>query len=150
MMEPRNPNYARSVEHLVEVAPFIQDVRIRLVDVGPGWCEMELALLPKHQQQDGYVHAGVLMTLADHTAGSAGTSLVAANEYVLTAEFNISFLHAAQGERLWCRAEVIKPGRRLMVVESSVHVGAAKKSRLVAKARGALAVLKKTDAAGET
>ena len=116
---------------------------IRLADLGPGWCEMEVDLLPKHLQQDGYVHAGVLMTVADHSAGSAGASLVGAGEYVLTAEFNISFLHAAKSERLRCRAEVIKAGRRLIVAESAVHAVGSNQSKLVAKARVVLAVLER-------
>jgi uncharacterized protein (TIGR00369 family) len=142
-MESRNADYRQAVLRIIESARFIQSVGIRLADLGPGWCEMELDLLPKHLQQDGYVHAGVLMTLADHSAGSAGTSLVGAGEYVLTAEFNISFLHAAKSERLRCRAEVIKPGRRLIVAESAVHAVEGGQSKLVAKARVVLAVLER-------
>lgn len=140
-MQTRDPNYASAIQRIVDVAPFIQDLGLRVADVGPGWCETELDLLPKHRQQDGYVHAGVMAAVADHTAGCAGTSLVAVHEYVLTAEFNISFLHAAQGECLRCRAEVIKPGRRLIVAESAVHAVNGGQSKMVAKARVTLAVL---------
>jgi uncharacterized protein (TIGR00369 family) len=144
-MQTRNPDYRSDVQQILQVAPFIQDLGLRLADVGPGYCETELILSPKHRQQDGYVHAEVLATVADHSAGCAGASLVAANEYVLTAEFNISFLHAAQGERLRCRAEVIKPGRRLSVVESAVYAFTGGDSTMVAKARVTLAVLERPD-----
>ena len=142
-MDPKNPDYQRAVETIVAIAPFIQEVAIRLDAVGAGWCDMSIALETKHLQQDGYVHAGALMTLADHTAGCAATSLVAADEYVLSAEFNISMLHAAKGETLQCRAEVIKPGRRLIVAESSVYACANGQRKLVAKARVTLAVLQR-------
>ncbi len=145
-MEARNPNYKTAVRHILEIAPFIKELGLNLIDIGPGWCESELPVVEKHRQQDGYVHAGVLATVADHTAGCSGTSLVAANEYVLTAEFNISLLHAAQGERLHCRAEVIKPGRRLIVAESAVYAEQNGQSKLVAKARVTLAVLERNDA----
>ncbi len=144
-METRSANYRAMVQDIVDTAPFIQEVGIRVADVGPGWCEMELPLLPRHLQQNGYVHAGVLATLADHTAGSAATSLVAPNEYVLSAEFNMSLLRAAKGERLRCRAEVIKPGSRLIVTESSVYVVSGEQSTLVVKARITLAVLERRE-----
>jgi uncharacterized protein (TIGR00369 family) len=149
-MNSRNPDYRRTVERIIRAANHVQDLGIQLADLGPGWCEMELVLLPRHYQQDGYVHAGVTMTIADHTAGCAGTSLIAADELVLTAEFNISFLQAATGGRLWRRAEVIKPGRRLIVAESSVYLRDAMASTLVAKARVALAVVKTERSCGQS
>ena len=144
-METKNPDYEAVVHRTIDTAHFIQDLGLRLTDLGPGWCETELTLALKHRQQDGFVHAGVLATAADHPAGCAGMSLVAPGEYVLTAEFNISFLHGAQGERLHCRAEVIKPGQRLIVAESAVHVITRDQSTLVAKARVTLAVLQRPE-----
>lgn len=145
-MEVRNPNYQAAVHDIMDAAQFIQDLGIRVVAMEPGWCEMELPLLPKHQQQNGFVHAGVIATLADHAAGAAGTTLLAASEFLLTAEFNMSLLRAARGERLHCRAEVLKPGKRLSVVESSVYVEADGRSTLVAKARVTLAALEQRSA----
>ena len=143
-MEPKNPDYMQAVQRIVDVAPFIQELEIQLADAGPGWCAMRVPLLTKHLQQDGYAHAGVYMTLADHTAGCAATTLVAADEYVLSAEFNISLLRATQGVDLFCRAEVVKPGRRLIVAESSVYAGdSVAPERLAAKARVALAVMRR-------
>lgn len=37
--------------------------------------ETRLAVREDHRQQDGYVHAGVLATVGDHTAGAAGATL---------------------------------------------------------------------------
>ena len=145
-IETNNPNYKEAVQEIFDRAPFILGLGLglELKETGPGWCETELVLAPKHQQQDGYIHAGVLASMADHTAGSAGTSLVHADEYVLSADFNISFLRAAQGHRLHCRAEVLKAGRRLIVVESAIYAVNGQESQLVAKARVTLAVLQRT------
>ena len=140
-LETNNPNYEEAVRGIFDRAPFILGLGLELKETGPGWCETELVLAPKHQQQDGYVHAGVLASVADHTAGSAGVSLIHANEYVLSTDFNISFLRAAQGQRLRCRAEVLKAGRRLIVVESAVYSVNGQESQLVSKARVTLAVL---------
>ncbi len=142
-MNTRNPNYKSATERIFETAPFITDLGIHLINVGPGRCETQLVLMPKHCQQDGYVHAGVLATMADHTAGAAATSLVGQNECVLTAEFNVIFLHPAEGKALRCRSQVLKPGRKLIVAESEVYVLGGEQTRLVAKATCTLAVLEK-------
>jgi acyl-coenzyme A thioesterase PaaI-like protein len=56
----------------------------------------------------------------------------------------LRILRAAQGERLRCKAEVLKPGRRFTVVESEVFALAEDKSTMVAKAMVTLAVLERT------
>lgn len=143
-MEPRNPQHSAAVRALFTDAPFTEDLGLRHHDDGLGWCETELALKRRHLQQTGTVHAGVLATVADHTAGGAGTSLVAADEHVLSAEFKINMLRPAVGQRLRCRAEVLKAGRRLSVVEAWVHAhgGAGNEPVLVAKATVTLAVIR--------
>lgn len=102
-------------------APFIAWLGFRLVDAGEGWVETELALRPEHLQQHGYAHAGVVTSMADHTAGGAASTIVPAGWSVLTAELGIHLLRAARGEALACRGTVVKPGRRLMVTEADVH-----------------------------
>jgi uncharacterized protein (TIGR00369 family) len=131
------------IERLFEAAPFIRDLGMELAAIAPGRCETALALTERHLQQDGVVHAGVLATMADHTAGSAGASMVGADEYVLTAEFKINLLRAARGARLHCIGTVLKPGRRLIIAESEVFDGDPQQAPLVAKAIVTLAVMTK-------
>ena len=140
--EPRNPSYRSVVERLFGVAPFIQDLGIRLADVGPGWCETALAIQARHKQQNDFIHAGVQATMADHTAGGAATSLVAEGEYVLTVEFKINLLRPAGGARLTCRSAVLKAGRTLSVVESDVFAYSSEQPVLAARATVTLAVLR--------
>jgi uncharacterized protein (TIGR00369 family) len=142
-MQTKNPHYQSFIADIFEQAAFIKDVGIELVEVGPGWCETALILQPKHLQQDGIVHAGVQATMADHTAGAAGGTLVGEDEWVLTIEFKINLLRAAKAERLLCRAEVLKPGRKVTVVESQVSGESEGAMKLVSKATVTLAVLKR-------
>ena len=122
-METRNLAYMDEIRRLFDTAPFIRDLGLELVTISPGRCETLLPLTTRHLQQDGVVHAGVLATMADHTSGTAGASLIAAGGYVLTAEFKINLLRAARGARLHCIGTVLKPGRRLIVAESEVFDG---------------------------
>ncbi|MDQ3927569.1 MAG: PaaI family thioesterase [Chloroflexota bacterium] len=140
-MEVLNPNYQDAVRAIFERANFVNDVGIKLTGCGPGWCEAELAIAPRHYQHHDFVHMGVQATIADHTAGAAATTLIRDTEVVLSAEVNISLLNTARGERLRCRAQVLKAGRRLVVVESEVYAGTVARERLVSKATVTLAVV---------
>ena len=51
-------------------APFTVDLGIHLDGASPGECTTFMLIQPRHLQQDGYVHAGVQATIADHTAGT--------------------------------------------------------------------------------
>lgn len=139
-MEPRNPEYAERVRAIVEDGNFTRALGLELEAVRPGHCTTGLAVRPDHWQQDGYVHAGVQATLADHTGGSAAYSLIAADELVLTVEFKINLLRPAIGERLRCRADVLRAGRTLIVAESGVYIVDGADERMCAKATVTLAV----------
>jgi len=133
-LKPRTPDFPGKVREIFQRAAFIEDLGIGLSDLGPGWCESALEVAPKHRQQDGFVHAGVQATMADHTAGGAAATLAAEGELVLTVEFKINFLRPARGERLRCRATVLRQGRTLNVAESEVYAQRDGNEKLVAKA----------------
>ncbi len=129
------------LERIFSAVPFVASLGIRLVTVGPGICETELDVEPRHLQQDGFVHAGVQATMADHTAGGAAATLIEPGHMVLTVEFKINLLRAAKGERLTCRSKVLKPGSRLIVVESEVRCEAEGTSKLVSKTTATIAAV---------
>ncbi len=139
-MEPKDPQYRERVAGIVAGARFMQALGVELVDVGPGWCATRLPVRQDHWQQDAYVHAGVQGSIADHTAGCAAFSLVAADEIILTVEYKVNLLRPAVGEMLFCRADVLRPGRTLMVAESTVHAGPDRAAPMVSKATVTMAV----------
>ena len=100
---------------------FIRFVGIEAHDARWGEFGSRLLVRPDHRQQDGFIHAGVLAAMADHTAGYAAFTAVAPGIQILTIEFKINFLRPAFGERLVCRARIIRHGRRIMIGESDVY-----------------------------
>jgi uncharacterized protein (TIGR00369 family) len=132
----------KAVEQGFRNAPFVAHLGIELEALGPGWCEARLDVQPWHLQQTGVVHAGVVSTLADHCAGAAATTQLAPGEFVVTAEYKINLLRGARGERLHCRAEVLKPGQTLAVVEAQVYAAHAGQRELVAKLNATMAILR--------
>jgi uncharacterized protein (TIGR00369 family) len=140
MSESREP-ISDEVRRIFDQAPFVADLGVVLERIAPGECETALQLERRHLQQDGFAHAGVLATLADHTAGAAAATLLGPNEFVLSVEFKINLLRPAHGHRLRCLARVLKPGSRIDVVESELWTEDGGDSKLVAKATVTLAVL---------
>lgn len=141
MFVVKNPDYKIRIADIFASAQFIQEVGYQLRDCGPGWCETELLVQPRHWQQDGFVHAGVQATMADHTAGAAAGTLMGVEELVLTVEFKINLLRTAVADQLFCRADVLRPGQTLTVVESSVYAVRAGQQKLVSKAMVTLAIV---------
>jgi len=129
------------IERIFHSAPFIRQLGLRLDSVIEGECRTSLTLTEQHLQQDGFVHAGVQASVADHTAGTAAASLIPEGQSVLSAEFKINLLRAAKGSELRCIARVLKAGSTLSVVESEVYCGSADDLRLVSKATVTLAVV---------
>ncbi len=126
-MTPRNPDWKSAVERDFATAAFVRHLGIRPEHMAPGEIRASLAIRPEHGQQAGTVHAGVQATLADHCAGAAAGSLMGADEGVVSVEFKLHLLRPAVGERLYCAARVVKPGRRFSIVEANVHTGDAER-----------------------
>ena len=148
-MEIRNEGYQQAAAAIFSGAPFISDLGIEPVTIAPGFVESRLPVLRRHQQQDGFIHAGVQATLADHTAGAAAFTVIGADQIVLTSGFSISLLSAASGEELRARAQVIKAGQRLVCTESSVYALKGGTEKLVARAMVTLAVLPRPTSADQ-
>jgi uncharacterized protein (TIGR00369 family) len=129
------------VERIFRNAQFVGSLGIVLTAHGEGWCETRLAGSPSLRQQHGFIHGGVLVTLADHTCGGAAATLVPAGRDVISAEMKVSFLRPASGPDLVCRAEVLRAGRSLVFVEAEVMVEAEGGRVVVAKVSSTLAVI---------
>jgi uncharacterized protein (TIGR00369 family) len=126
---------------IFERAQFIGLLGIELIAFGDGWCETRVDVTPTLEQQHGFVHAGVLMTLADHTCGGAAATMAPEGQDVITVENKISFLRPATGAVLFCRGEVLRAGKRLIFTEGEVTIERDGKRVVVAKASSTLAVI---------
>jgi uncharacterized protein (TIGR00369 family) len=132
------------VKEIFLKADFIRSLGIELTSYGRGWCETRVDAAPALRQQHGFIHAGVLMTLADHTCGAAAASTVPDGRDVITVENKVSFLRPASGPSLICRAEVLNAGKNLIFVEATVTAESTEGRKLVAKASSTLAVIAKS------
>lgn len=130
-MHPANAA-EENVSKIFHLANFIRDLDIRLEKTAPGSCESSLVVQERLRQQHGFVHGGVIATLADHTAGGAARS-VSGTRDVLTVEFKINYLRPAAGDRLRCVATVLRAGKTAIVAEALVFCNNSGEDQLVAK-----------------
>ncbi|MBW1692757.1 MAG: PaaI family thioesterase [Deltaproteobacteria bacterium] len=127
------------------VQGFPADCGFEVSQVTYGAFESRLAIQTKHIQQDGFVHAGVIATMADHTAGYAAFTTVSEAYRILTIEFKINYFKPAIGESLICRSKVINNGRRIKVSESEVFAVFQGEEKLVSKAMVTLIAVPEVD-----
>jgi uncharacterized protein (TIGR00369 family) len=100
---------------------FIQHCGLEAVHIKRGLFESRVLIGEHHRTQDSFVHAGLMATMADHTAGYAAFTTVSEEYRILTIEFKINFLRPAYGNALRCRSRVISKGKQVIVAESKVH-----------------------------
>src|ERR1700682_3653297 len=128
-MNPLNPSFAEDIERSFARQPIMNLMGARLTLVEPGVVEITLPYRADLAQQHGYLHAGVVTTIADSACGYAAYSLMPAGSEVLSVEFKVNLLRPAQGVSFVARAEVIKAGRTLTVVRADVFCIAGKSER---------------------
>jgi uncharacterized protein (TIGR00369 family) len=92
----------------------------RIVEVGKGTCEIEVAFRDELTQQQRYFHGAVTGAITDSAGGYAALTLAPPDREVLTVEYKVNFLAPAWGERLVARGKVVSAGRRLLVCKAEV------------------------------
>lgn len=110
--------------------------------VTPGEVTISMAPNPALTQQHGYLHAGIIATIADSACGYAALSLMPEDAAVLSIEFKTNMLAPADGTRFIARGRVIKPGRTIMVCDATVHAVRDEGEKLVATMTGTMMVVK--------
>jgi uncharacterized protein (TIGR00369 family) len=99
---------------------FIKFCGFRASKIEKGLFESTLIIGENHKTQDNFIHAGLIASMSDHTAGYAAYTLVPENIRILTIEFKINFLRPAFGNGLKCKSEIISQGRQIIVGQSTV------------------------------
>ncbi len=90
-----------------------QDYGAKVVSAENGKAVVRLPIKHEMTQFHGTVHGGILATVADMAMAVAVNTLVAENEFTVTAELKINYLRPAIGNELEAIGKVIKRGRTL-------------------------------------
>ncbi len=123
----------------------MQAIGASLTRVTPGEVEIVLPFRQDLTQQHGFLHAGIVSTIADSACGYAAYSLMPADAAVLTVEYKVNFLSPAQGDRMIARARVTKPGRTVTVCTCDVFAMKNGQERIVATMLGTIMTVRERE-----
>jgi uncharacterized protein (TIGR00369 family) len=120
-MTQADPEFAPIAAHIrsnIKRQGFMIHVGAEVTDLTRGGCELSVDRRPELLQQNGFFHGGVTAFLIDNATTIAAATVK--GQPALTAEYKLNLLSPASGERLICRARVVKPGRQVSVVAADV------------------------------
>lgn len=134
-----NASFAEEIKESFARQSVMQLIGAKLTRIEPGVIEINLPYRTDLAQQHGYLHAGIVSTIADSACGYAAYSLMPAGSEVLSVEFKVNLLRPALGEHFVARAEVIKAGKTLSVVRADVFAFSKdKEDELIATMQGTM------------
>jgi uncharacterized protein (TIGR00369 family) len=115
-----NPSFVDDVQGSFARQSIMRVIGAELTRVEAGLVEITLPFRQDLTQQNGYMHAGIITTIADSASGYAAYTLMPAGSAVLSVEFKVNFMRPAVGKKFVAIGEVLKPGRSLTVVRADV------------------------------
>jgi acyl-CoA thioesterase len=111
---------------------------LKLVETGEGTAVVEMATTEDMANHSGFVHGGMISTLADSAMGRSLRTLSPGVVRAMSFDLKLNFINAAKvGETLRATGHVIHGGRRTAVAECRVE---GSDGRLVATASATFAV----------
>jgi uncharacterized protein (TIGR00369 family) len=119
-MKAPNPDFEAVVRESFGRQTFMATLGASLELVEPGQVHIAAPFLPHHTQQNGFLHAGVITSIADSACGYAALTMVPSGHDVLAVEFKINLLRPATKARFLACAKVVRAGRTLTVALAEV------------------------------
>ena len=146
MTEPRDPEFESRVRASFAKQRAMATIGATILRVAPGEVDLELPFRSDLTQQHGFLHAGIIATLADSACGYAALSLMAPGAGVLSIEYKLNLLAPATGSRMIARASVLRAGRTVTVCRGDVFAVTDSGEKLVAAMQATMmSVVDRTD-----
>ncbi len=116
---------------------------LTLVETGDGTATVEMITTEDMANHSGFVHGGMISTLADSAMGRSVRTLTPGVVRAMSFDLKLNFISAAKiGEKLRATGHVVHAGRRTVVTECRVEGPGAK---LVATASGTFSVTREKE-----
>ena len=119
-----NPLYRERLVALIDGAPFVRHMAMRITDLTWGGATFELAPAEFRLQPFGVVHGGNIATLIDSaTFWACYLSMGNDEDGLASVDLKLNYLAPARVEALRCAAILIKAGKTLSYAEAEVRTG---------------------------
>lgn len=125
---------------------FTKEIGFELLNIEKNFSEGRLFIEDRHRQLQGFVHGGVIATLADIASGLAAYTLLEENSAPMTAEIKVSYFNPASEGYLYAKGTVLKSGKKLIFCETEIrNIRNNGEEVFVAKASATMATVKASD-----
>ena len=105
---------------------------VTIAHIGPGEVHLAMPYDERFCQQNGFLHAGAIASVADSANGYAAYTLAPPDTDVLAVEFKINLLAPAQGAGFLACGRVLRQGRTLTVCQADVFTTRSGQRSLIA------------------
>lgn len=119
-LSPAEQEYIRS---MLGRSPLHVMLGLELVEMGPRHAILSMPVAENAFNTTGNLHGGAIATLIDTAAGTAAAHASGFNrgeQSLVTADLHVRYLGRPHGDMVFARAEMIKKGRQLVIVECRV------------------------------
>jgi uncharacterized protein (TIGR00369 family) len=127
-----DPRFETKVRESFERQTMMRSLGARIARVAPGEVDLEFGYDARYAQQNDFMHAGALASVADSANGYAAFTLAPPGTDVLAVEFKINLLAPARAKRFVAQARVLRAGRTLTVCRADVFGAEGDERELVA------------------
>lgn len=100
---------------------------------------LSIELRQEHLQHIGYIHGGVISTLADNTGWYVLKPYLDADQTAMTQVLTVNYLHPGKGKKLTALGKLVKMGKQTAFVTVELFCD----GRLIAISSSHLAILSK-------
>ncbi|HWZ26921.1 MAG TPA: PaaI family thioesterase [Gemmatimonadales bacterium] len=129
---PTDPAYEARVRESFGRQNHMATLGARIVFLAPGEVHLAFPFDARFGQQNGFMHAGAIASVADSANGYAAYTLAPPDTDVLAVEFKINLLAPARGSEFLACGRVLRAGRTLTVCQAEVFAGGASERTLIA------------------
>ena len=119
-MIPKDPAYEARVRESFSRQSHMASLGAEIALIAPGEVHLAFPFAPQFCQQNGFMHAGAIASVADSANGYAAYTLAPPDTDVLAVEFKINLLAPARGAGFLACGRVLRPGRTLTVCQADV------------------------------
>lgn len=120
-LPPADQEFMRSA--LRGDTPLHQLLDLEFVEIGERHATLSMPVREEAFNSTGNLHGGAIATLIDVAAGTAaarGSGFEHGRQSLVTADLHVRYLGRPHGDTVFARAEVLKTGRQLVIVECRV------------------------------
>lgn len=119
-LKATNPNFEEEVRRSFAAQRVMNLIGASITLLEAGAVDITLPYREDLTQQNGFIHAGIITTIADSACGYSSYSLMPEGSDVLSVEFKINLLKPAKGEKFVAEGRIVRSGKTLTVARCDV------------------------------